>query len=216
MLNEYNPKVLLGPSDLQRGELNTWEAVPVTNVTAGVLMVHQWVSGAPQGSGSTVALDGLTDGDHALWLKARDRAGNLSPSFVQANWTVDSTAPSNCSFTSYNGVSFAGWAQNVVLSKVVNSSTFDVQLSGSLQDKGGPFAAMVVRWWRFSSHSRAAAGGDSRLVVDAGAQTAAALLQNLTDGKYVLEVVGEDPAGNRSPLPCANMTWAVDITPPVL
>ena len=207
--------MFLGPSDLQPGDLNTWEAVPATSVTTGVSVVHQWVSGAPQGSGSAVSLDGLADGHHALWLKARDRAGNLSPRFAQVNWTVDSTAPSNCSFTSFNGVRLSGWTQSIVLSNALNSSTLDFQLAGSSKDSGGPFAAMVVRWWHIPFRSSATAGGVSRLVVDAGAQTATAFLQNLTDGKYVLEVTGEDLAGNRSPLPCANMTWAVDTTPPV-
>jgi hypothetical protein len=153
MLNQDNPKVLLGPSDLRLGELNTWEAVPVTSVTASVSLVQRWISGAPQGSGSAVTMKGLADGDHILLLKARDRAGNLSPSFLQVNWTVDSTAPSNCSITSFNGVFFEKWTQNIMLSNGVNSSTLKLQLAGSLQDKGGPFAAMVVLWWRVPSHS---------------------------------------------------------------
>ena len=100
VLNEANPRVLLGPNELHRGKLNTWEAVPVTSSLPKVVVVKQWVSGAAQGSGGSLTLNGLSDGEHVLLLKARDRAGNLSPQHAQVNWTVDSNGPSNCSLVS--------------------------------------------------------------------------------------------------------------------
>ena len=214
VLNEDNPRVLLGPTELHSGQLNTWEAVPVTSSLSKVLVVKQWVSGAAQGSGGSVTLIGLTDGEHVLLLKARDRAGNLSPQHAWVNWTVDSTGPSNCSVVSFNARSLPGWARTSVLPAAVNSSAMLLQLAGSPEDVGGPFAAMDVRW-RSTATRSSATGGTTRLVVDAATQIAVVTLQNLTDGAYRVEVVGEDSAGNRSPRPCANFSWAVDLTPPV-
>ena len=214
MLNEANPRVLLGPNDLQRGQLNTWEAIPVASSVHSAAAVEQWVSGAARGSGSSVSVDGLRDGKHVLLLKARDRAGNLSPQHTQVNWTVDSNGPSNCSVVSYNGQLLPGWTRSLVLPAAVNSSFMLLQFAGSPEDVGGPFAVMHVRWWS-TLNSSSATGGTSRLAVAAGAQTAAISLQNLTDDQYQLETFGEDLAGNRAPRPCANFSWVVDLTPPV-
>ena len=214
VLNVANPGVLLGPDDLQREQLNTWEAVPVTSSVQSVTVVEQWVSGAAERSGSSVTLTDVTDGEHVLLLKARDRAGNLSPQYAQVNWTVDSNGPWNCSVVSLNAQSLPGWTRSLVLPAAVNSSSMLLQLAGSPEDRGGPFAVMSVRWWS-TLNSGSGVGGTSRLTLVAGAQTAAVSLQNLTDGQYQLEVVGEDLAGNRSPQPCANLSWAVDLTPPV-
>ena len=204
--------MLLGPNDLHRGQLNTWEATPLISTMQREIVVKQWVSGAAQGSGNSVTLTGFADGEHVLLLKARDRAGNLSPQHAQVNWTVDSNGPSNCSIVSYDAVLLPGWTRSLVVPGAINSSYMLLQLAGSPGDVGGPFAAMTVRW---RPTLTGGSGGTFRLAVDAAAQTSAVSLQNLTDGEYQLEVVGEDLAGNRSPQPCANFSWAVDLTPPV-
>ena len=40
-------------------------------------------------------------------------------------------------------------------------------------------------------------------------------LRSLGEGRHSLLVRGQDQAGNVSPLPCANFSWAVDTVAPV-
>ena len=165
------------------------------------------------GTGSAATFSDLLDGAHVLLLKARDRAGNVSPSPVQVNFTVDTTPPSNCSIHSFNGDLTAGWVSRFT-PPAGNSSVVSVSVAGSAADAGGPFAGVAYRW-RPKNGGAAAAGSEGWKRMDDGSGLAAFSLPNLTDGEYELSAFGEDHVGNRSPEPCANVTWRVDLTPPV-
>ena len=198
-------------------KLNSWEATAIRSSTAAATTVYQWIPGAKEGSSSEVTLTGLADGHHSLLMKARDRAGNVSPQVAQVNWTVDTTAPSNCSVLSVNGRSLGTWRRDVVLPIPVNSSTVFLVLSASSSDTGGPFSAVVSRWWSASQNSGSATGGSgtARHELNGSSLEARVELRNLSDGKYTLHAFGEDVAGNMLSTSCANLTWAVDLFPPV-
>ena len=212
--------MVLGREDLQEGQLNTWEAEPVTSAEPRVALVYQWIPGDKEGTGSTVTLTGLSDGEHELLLKARDRAGNLSPSSLRVNWTVDTMAPSNCSISSFNGVVVPGWTPQLSLHRPVNSSVADVVVAVSSDGAGSPLAGVEYSW-RSSVGAVAGAagagagagGGSARQPESSGGYPVS--LQQLSDGQHELFVYGEDEAGNRSPRPCANLSWTVDRTSPV-
>lgn len=206
--------MVLGPGDLQEGQLNTWEAEPVSSTASSVSLVWQWIPGDKEGIGSTVTLTGLSDGEHELLFRARDRAGNLSPSPLRVNWTVDTTAPSNCSVSSFNGAVVPGWTPQLSLHRPVNSSVADVAVSVSSAGGGSPLAAVVYSWRsRVGGTGTGAGGGSARQPVYGSGSTLS--LQQLSDGQHELFVYGEDEAGNRSPRPCANVSWTVDRTSPV-
>ena len=153
--------MVLGPGYLQEGQLNTWEAEPVSSTASSVSLVWQWIPGDKEGIGSTVTLTGLADGEHELLLRARDRAGNLSPSSLQVNWTVDTTAPSNCSVSSFNGAVVPGWTPQLSLHRPVNSSVADVAVSVSSAGGGSPLAAVVYSWRSRVGGTDIGAGGGS-------------------------------------------------------
>ena len=74
----------LGPDVLQKGRLNYWEAMAVNAVQSDTLQ-WKWIPGYEEEAGNQVDLTVHGDGNRTLLLKARDRAGNVSPDSAQAS-----------------------------------------------------------------------------------------------------------------------------------
>ena len=110
------------------------------------------------------------------------------------------------------------WTAQLVVSLPVNRSSLTIAVTGSPFDAGGPLASVVYSWRSVSGSTAGGAdvGRADRLSLVGGVREAASIsLLSLVDGTYMVWVHGLDRAGNRSPRPCANATFIVDLTPPV-
>ena len=205
----------LGPHMLLQGRLNTWEAKPVTAAPGNETIVWQWVPGAKEDSGSTVVLRELSDGPHALLVRALDAAGNRSPLPLQVNWTVDVTAPVSCNITRFNGDTFLSNLGAVYsISRPVNRSAVTMTVAADPLDPGGPLSTLLFHW-NSSFGNQASFSVAVETVATASTSLAAHFGLNVTEGAHQLLVHGQDQVGNRSPKPCAEIYWTVDVTPPV-
>ena len=196
------------PEDLLKGKLNTWEASAVGNIAPRVSLVWRWIPG--KAAGSAVSVSNLVDGLHVLWLKAVDLAGNVSPLPLVTNWTVD-TVPPGCRVIAVNGGSVVDSGPQLNFGAPWSRKGASVSVSG-LAGSGSPLKAVHYYLRANATGGRSFSG---REPVSPSSSLANISLSNLTDGSHTLWVYGQDRAGNLSPKPCANVSWTVDLTPPV-
>ena len=178
--------------------------------TSAEALLWQWVSGA-EGFANVVNLTALPDGRYTLLLKARDRAGNISPSTRQVNWTVDTVAPSNCTVSVINQNLSA--ANHSLSTAPRNRGVMTFAISEGLVNAGSPLAAVEYRWRGGGSAVTGPVTAVSRS--SSGSSTAFFSLDGLGDGAYTMWVRGLDSAGNLSPHSCAIYSWTMDLIPPV-